>query len=175
MASLGHVAIGMAAGRLFTNDARDPKAWRRAAFWFSCLSLWPDMDAIGFRFGVAYEHPLGHRGASHSLVLALVAGVGAWLYAKRSGWRPGRTAAIATVVAASHALLDTLTYGGGLGCALLWPFSTARFWAPDALRVIPISPIGIGILSPRGLRVLGTELLMFAPFILYAVVPRRRA
>jgi hypothetical protein len=30
MASLGHVAVGMAAGQIFTNDATNPKAWRRA-------------------------------------------------------------------------------------------------------------------------------------------------
>jgi hypothetical protein len=30
MASLGHVAVGMAAGRIFTNDATNPKAWRWA-------------------------------------------------------------------------------------------------------------------------------------------------
>lgn len=171
MASLGHVAVGMAAGRFFTNDAENPKAWRRAAFWFSVLSLWPDADAIGFLFGVKYSDQLGHRGATHSVVVALALGAASYFYAKKQGWRPGRTAAIATVVAASHGLLDTLTFGGGLGCALLWPFSAARFWAP--WRPIPISPIGLSILSPYGLYVMLVELVMFAPFWIYAIFPRR--
>lgn len=171
MASLGHVAVGMATGRFFTNRAEDPKAWRRAAFWFSVLSLSPDLDAIGFLFGIKYSDQLGHRGASHSLVLALFAGAGAYLYARKKGWWPTRTAVLAAVVLASHGLLDTLTYGGGLGCALLWPFSAARFWAP--LRIIPISPIGLGILSPYGLYVLLVELVMFAPLWIYAIFPRR--
>lgn len=172
MASLGHVAVGMAAGRFFTNDATNPKAWRRAAFWFSVLSLWPDADAIGFAFGIKYSDPLGHRGASHSLVVALALGIGSFFYARRRGWRPLRTAVIATVVATSHGLLDTLTFGGGLGCALFWPFSDARFWAP--WRPIPISPIGLAILSPYGLYVLLVELVYFAPLWIYAVLPRRQ-
>jgi hypothetical protein len=35
----------------------------------------------------------------------------------------------ATLVAASHAGLDTLT-GSGLGCALFWPFDLTRYFAP---------------------------------------------
>jgi inner membrane protein len=164
----------MAAGRFFTNDAKNPKAWRRAAFWFSVLSLGPDLDAIGFHFGIQYGDQLGHRGASHSIALALALGVASYFYAGKNGWRPGRTAAIATVVAVSHGLLDTMTFGGGLGCALLWPFSAQRYWAPETLRIIPVAPIGVGMLSLRGLYVVGVELVMFAPLWLYAIIPRRR-
>lgn len=171
MASLGHVAVGMAAGRFFTRDATDPKAWRAPAFWFSVLSLWPDADAIGFLFGVKYADQLGHRGATHSVVVALALGALSYGYAKRRGWRASRLAAVLTAVLVSHGLLDTLTYGGGLGCALLWPFSAARFWAP--WRPIPISPIGLAILSPYGIYVLLVELFMFAPFWIYAIFPRR--
>jgi inner membrane protein len=160
----------MAAGRFF-----DRQRWRNAAFGFSLLALWPDVDAIGFRLGIRYEDPLGHRGASHSLVLALAVALGAYAYARRAKLPPARTAVVAGIVAASHGLLDTMTFGGGLGCALLWPFSTTRFWAPPALRIIPISPIGAGILSMRGLYVIGVELVLFAPFFVYALIPRRRA
>lgn len=165
----------MAAGRFFTSDARNPKAWRKAAFWFSVLSLGPDLDAIGFHFGIRYGDQLGHRGASHSVAVALVLGIASYVYARRQGWRPGRTAAIATAVAVSHGLLDTMTFGGGLGCALLWPFSTQRFWAPAAMRIIPVAPIGVGMLSARGLYVVGVELVLFAPLLIYALIPRRRA
>jgi inner membrane protein len=75
-------------------------------------------------------------------------------------------------VAVSHGLLDTLTFGGGLGCALLWPFSEERYWAP--LRFIPIAPIGHHMFSARGALVVAAEVLIFAPFWLYATWPRRQ-
>ncbi|MBS2011889.1 MAG: metal-dependent hydrolase [Deltaproteobacteria bacterium] len=166
MASLGHVAIGLAAGRLY-----DPKRWRNAAVGFTLVSLWPDIDAIGFRFGVRYADPFGHRGASHALALAVVVALAAYVFARRGGLPATRTAVIAGLVAASHGILDTMTFGGGLGCALLWPISNERFWAP--VRFIPVAPIGAGLLSARGLYVMLVELALFAPFWLYAVIPRR--
>jgi len=63
--------------------------------------------------------------------------------------------------------LDTMTFGGGLGCALLWPFSLHRFWAP--VRFIPVAPIGLDLLSAWGLRVTAAEIVLFAPFWLYAL------
>jgi inner membrane protein len=167
MASIGHIAVGMAAGRAFT---RDPALWKKAAFAFSVISIWPDVDAIGFLFGVPYRDSIGHRGATHSLLLAGLVGLGCYAFAQRRGLPKARTALFGTVVAASHGLLDTMTYGGGLGCALLWPFSDARFWAP--LRFIPVSPIGLGLLSTRGVKVMRAELVLFAPFWIYALWPR---
>jgi inner membrane protein len=169
MASIGHIAVGMAAGRAFT---KDPVLWKKAALAFSVISIWPDVDAVGFLFGVSYGDTLGHRGATHSLLLALLVGLVSYAFAQRHGLSPARTAVFGTVVAASHGLLDTMTYGGGLGCALLWPFSDTRFWAP--VRFIPISPIGLGLLSARGLRVMLAEVVIFAPFWIYAIWPRRR-
>jgi inner membrane protein len=86
-------------------------------------------------------------------------------------WPPLKTALFAAAVGASHGLIDTMTFGGGLGCELLWPFATARFWAP--LRFIPIAPIGLAMFSARGLLVVAAELVLFAPFWLYATWPRR--
>ena len=77
-----------------------------------------------------------------------------------------------TVVAISHGLLDTLT-DGGLGIALLWPFSNERFFAP--WTPIPVAPIGARMLTGRGVRVVMTEALQFAPLLVWAVWPRRRA
>jgi inner membrane protein len=167
MASIGHVAVGMAAGRAFT---KDPALAKKAAFAFAVVAMWPDIDVIGFAFGVNYADQLGHRGATHSLLLAALVGLASYAFAARRALPPARTAAFTTIVAASHGLLDTMTYGGGLGCALLWPFSDARFWAP--VRFIPVAPIGLHILSPHGLKVMLTELFLFAPFWVYALWPR---
>lgn len=157
----------MAAGRLWNRER-----WRNAAVFYSLVSLWPDIDAIGFRFGVRYEDPLGHRGGTHSLLLALAVAFGAYLHARWAELPRARTTILAGIVAASHGILDTMTFGGGLGCALLWPLSTHRFWAP--LRFIPVAPIGAGMISSRGLYVVAVETVLFAPLFLYALIPRRR-
>jgi inner membrane protein len=168
MASIGHIAVGMAFGRAYT---RDPVLGRKAAIAFSVISIWPDVDAVGFLFGIHYGDTLGHRGATHSLVIAALVGLGCYVYAQRHGLPAVRTWVFATLVAASHGLLDTMTYGGGLGCALLSPFTETRYWAP--FRFIPISPIGLGLLSAYGIKVMLTELILFSPFWGYALWPRR--
>lgn len=72
---------------------------------------------------------------------------------------------------ATHSLLDALT-DGGLGVALLWPFSNERFFAP--WRPIPVAPIGAGMLSSRGLHVLLIEGLWSLPLLVFAFWPPRR-
>ena len=81
-----------------------------------------------------------------------------------------RTAVLAALVLASHAVLDTLT-DGGLGCALLWPFSEHRYFAP--WQPIPVAPIGRAYFSREGLSVALTELIYFAPVLLFALWPRQ--
>lgn len=134
------------------------------------LSFLPDLDVIAFALHVPYEAEWGHRGASHSLVFAAALAVPVALLLRRRA-PIAITLATAFVVVASHGLLDTLT-DGGLGIALAWPFSLERFFAP--VRPIPVSPIGPAFLSPRGLYVAATELLMFVPLWLYAFWPRGR-
>lgn len=171
MASIGHVAIGLAAGRLYT----DPPALRgrrvAAMAAFSALSLLPDADVVAFALRIPYAAPFGHRGASHSLFIALALGLVAAFAARSMRLPVTRTAAFTAVVVASHGLADALT-DGGLGVALLWPFSYERFFAP--WRPIPVAPIGIRFLSPRGMRVAAVELVYFLPFFIYAFWPRKR-
>lgn len=120
-------------------------------------SLLPDADVVGFRLGIPYAAELGHRGFSHSLLLAAgCALVGAALH------RPLRARALTAfsflfVAMASHGLLDAFT-NGGLGVALLWPWSDARHFAP--VRPIEVAPFAISrLLSPRGATVLASELV----------------
>ena len=68
---------------------------------------------------------------------------------------------------ASHPVLDAMTDGGG-GVALFWPFSDTRHFFP--FRPIPVSPLGAGMLSARGLRVVTAELLLFSPVILFEII-----
>ena len=107
MASLLHIAVGMAAGRYLTRR-RDPVAMVAMAG----LSMLPDADVLAFPLGIPYEAPLGHRGAAHSLVFALGTGSLCGLVA-RLRRKPWLSLAIVSVcVVASHPLLDAMTTGG---------------------------------------------------------------
>ncbi len=138
----------------------------RAAVAFSTFSLVPDLDVIAFKFGIPYEAPFGHRGATHSIAFALVMGVAAWLLTR--SWKS--TIAL-TVVVLSHPLLDMLT-DGGLGVGLFWPITTERFFFP--WRPLPVAPIGVGMLSARGMYVLAVEAVAFLPLWLYAFTRKRQ-
>jgi inner membrane protein len=165
MATVGHVAVGLAAARA-CNDGRQPR-WPVAAAW-SALAVLPDADIIGFPLGIHYQAAWGHRGATHSLAFALAAGLVVGLAAR---WfkRPfARTAAFASLTIGSHGLLDTFS-DGGLGCALLWPFDLTRYFAP--WRPIPVAPIGFGMLSVYGLIVVVAECVLFAPLLFVALRP----
>ena len=167
MASVGHIAVGMAASRI-ANGVRSTPTGGAMLFW-SALSMLPDADVIGFPLGVRYADEWGHRGATHSFVFALAVGCAIGVLAPRFRAPALRTAVIASLVLVSHGLLDTLT-DGGLGCALWWPFDRTRYFAP--WRPIPVAPIGLRFLSPYGLSVAATELVVFAPLFIYALWPR---
>ncbi|MBX3227347.1 MAG: metal-dependent hydrolase [Labilithrix sp.] len=177
MASIGHVAIGMAAGRLYARRDRDRKAIAFRMFALSAASLLPDADVISFELGIPYEAPFGHRGASHSIIAALLLGalaglIGAWqaIDRTRARSRGARVGVLTALVVLTHGPLDAMT-DGGRGVALLWPFDSERIFFP--WTPIPVSPIGIHFLSREGLAVARFELLAFAPFFLYALWPRR--
>ena len=173
MASIGHVAVGMAAARRFTPAGAKALGTVVA---FSALSMLPDLDVAGFRFGVPYGAPFGHRGATHSLMVALVLGAGAaaLAYARSPtrvrSKRALRLGLFVAGVVASHGLLDAMT-DGGKGIGLLWPFTTERFFFP--WRPIPVAPIGTRFFSMRGLRVAAVEFLEFAPLFAYGIWARR--
>ncbi len=171
MASLGHIVVGMAAARVYARDAvRTPPPALAAMLFWAALSFLPDADVIGFGLGVRYEDPWGHRGATHSLAFSLALGAAIGALAPWFGHRALRTGVMATLVVASHALLDTLT-DGGLGCALFWPFDLTRYFAP--WRPLPVSPIGLGYLSQyRPLRRGRRDPRCSSPLLLYALARR---
>ena len=170
MPGIGHLAVGMAAGRLFCRRGATTKELATAMAGLSVISWLPDADVITFSLGIKYLDPLGHRGASHSLFVAAVVTLLVYGLARLGGVRRvARLTVLTGLVAASHGLLDAMT-DGGYGCALLWPFRTTRYFAP--LRPIPVSPLGPNVLTARGLRVFLAELVMFLPFLLYATAPR---
>jgi inner membrane protein len=168
VASLGHIAVGMAAARIHGTAAETRRSWLNAVVLWSMLSFLPDADVIGFGFGVNYGDEWGHRGATHSFAFSLALGVAIGVTALMFRRPAVRTGITAGVVLASHALLDTLT-NGGLGCALLWPFDNTRYFAP--WNPIPVAPIGLSFFSTYGLFVATAELVLFAPLLWFALSP----
>ena len=136
---------------------------RSMGFWLlagGCSAL-PDVDALGLRLGIPYEHPLGHRGLTHSLAFAFcLSALGAW--AALRWFVPARTTWLHVwgflfAVSASHGVLDAMT-NGGLGVAFLAPFHHGRWFLP--VRPIEVSPVGLrAFWSRRGLRGLISEML----------------
>lgn len=118
----------------------------------AALAMLPDADVLGFRLGIAYADAWGHRGATHSLVFAAAASL--VMLAAVPPFRTRLAAGFLFLSAASHGLLDMLT-DGGLGVALGWPITKARYffdWTP-----IRVSPIGARFFSSRGLETLLSE------------------
>lgn len=171
MASIGHIAVGIAAGRAFTRNDASRSQLLKACAAFAALAMLPDADVIAFVFGIPYEHPWGHRGVTHSVVFALVIAAVAYAAAKPLKLPPLPTALCTLLSVGTHGPLDTLT-NGGLGAELFWPFSTERYFAP--VTPIPVAPIGLNMLSLRGFLVVMVELVMFSPLFIYATFPRKR-
>jgi peroxiredoxin/membrane-bound metal-dependent hydrolase YbcI (DUF457 family) len=134
------------------------------------LTMLPDLDVIGFGFGVAYGDLLGHRGLTHSLFFAAVlGGLVALLVARFQGMKPGVLWLYFSICLASHGMLDALT-NGGLGIAFFSPFSNERyFWD---FRPVHVSAIGIGGFFQRdwvGLLMIEARWI-WAPFMALAAV-----
>jgi inner membrane protein len=120
----------------------------------------PDLDVVGFRFGISYRHVLGHRGLSHSILFAaFLGGCLMWLVPPEAQSPTASRLTVFTFLflsALSHGMLDAMT-SGGLGVAFFAPFDNARYFLP--WRPIRVSPISVSaFFSATGLRVLHSEL-----------------
>jgi inner membrane protein len=129
----------------------------------------PDLDVIGFRFHIAYADAFGHRGFTHSLAFAaIVAGLAA-CSSRFLRTTPTRAFWFVFLATASHGIFDAFT-NGGLGVALLWPWSADRYFAP--FRPIEVAPLSVGgLFSERGARVVLSELIwLWVPCVLAGVL-----
>jgi inner membrane protein len=123
----------------------------------AACSIIPDLDVIGFRFGIRYSDMLGHRGISHSILFATALSALLSFTLFRNGQGANWVVFIFLFLSTlSHPLLDMLT-NGGLGVALFAPFSNERYFFP--WRPMEVSPIGVGsFFSEWGARVILSEL-----------------
>ncbi|HEX7696489.1 MAG TPA: metal-dependent hydrolase [Candidatus Acidoferrum sp.] len=177
MASVfSHAVAALSIGACFYRPGTHKRVWVVGAV---CSTI-PDLDVIGFRFGIRYGDFWGHRGFTHSLLFAAVVASAV----SATGFRrvlPGLGRfpmwMYFFLATASHGLLDALT-DGGLGVAFFAPFDNHRYFLP--WRPIHVSPIGAArFFTHRGLEVLQSELLwIWLPAALLALsvwLMRRRA
>lgn len=138
----------------------------------------PDLDVIGFSFGVRYSDMLGHRGFSHSIVFALaLAALLTFTVFQAAEGKHLMIFLFLFLSTLSHPILDAMT-NGGLGVALFAPFSGKRYFFP--WRPIEVSPIGVGsFFSKRGVEIIMSEIkwvwLPSAVFFIAGQVVKRYA
>lgn len=117
-------------------------------------AMLPDLDVLSFSFGIPYEHPLGHRGFSHSILFAFLwAILMTFVFGKknRALWF-----AVILLSTMSHGILDAMT-SGGRGIGFFIPFNNHRFFFP--FREILVSPLGVeNFFSTWGYQVILSEL-----------------
>lgn len=154
MASIfGHSVVGYTLTKIIDN--KHTKWLLLAAIVSTVL---PDLDVIGFKLGVPYSNPLGHRGFTHSILFAsLWALLLMFTIGKKSKALWFIIIFLSTV---SHGILDAMTTGG-LGVGFFIPFDNERFFF--SLRVIKVSPLGVEkFFSEWGLQVIFSEFKFIA-------------
>ncbi len=175
MASVfSHAVAALGIGTCFYRPDTPRRVWIAGAL----CSVIPDLDVIGFRFGIHYGDFWGHRGFTHSLIFAaLLASVVVLLAFRHGGLGRFVLWTYLFLTTASHGFFDAMT-DGGLGVAFFSPFDTTRYFLP--WTPIRVSPIGVArFFSYRSLAVIQSELLyIWLPaviVILVAWLTRRRS
>jgi len=152
---LSHAVVGSALGLLRPREAR----LGRLLLVLAALPILPDLDVIGFRFGIAYGDPLGHRGFTHSILFAGIAAILVKAVVFRGISITSRSGvgivALCFLATMSHGVLDAFT-DAGLGVGFFIPFENSRYFFP--WRPIETSPLSISsFLGERGLNILANE------------------
>lgn len=121
-------------------------------------SIVPDADVIAFKLGIAYEHPLGHRGVSHSIVYAVLWAMLLTYWFGRASKRTYFTVLFLSTI--SHGIFDAMT-NGGKGVGFFIPFDNSRHFF--SWRPIRVSPLGVkDFFSDYGMQVILSELRYIA-------------
>lgn len=166
MSTVGHLFVGAAAGR-YAIPTRSGARGIAFIVLLIAIALAPDLDySVLPALGVPESLTLGHRGATHSLVASLAVVLIVTLLAIVVHLPARRVALGAFLAIGSHSLLDTLSPGPGV--AWLWPFTTYRF---PTFPILPIAPLD-HLFSVGGLLRLLAELIVFSPFLAYAIFAR---
>lgn len=158
MASVfSHAVAALSIGACFYRPCIPKRLWVIGAV---CSAI-PDLDVIGFDFGIHYGNFWGHRGFTHSLLFAALLATAAMVAMSLTRPVTNSSASFSWMwtylflATASHGVLDAMT-DGGLGVAFFSPFNNQRYFLP--WRPILVSPIGVdAFFSSYGLAVLQNE------------------
>ncbi|QNM82099.1 metal-dependent hydrolase [Sphingomonas sabuli] len=146
-----------------------PPVSRRLVVAAMVAGMLPDADVVGRAFGIPHTADLGHRGATHSILFAALAGfIGLTLH--RWFDVPRRRAALVLFLSTlSHPLTDMLT-DGGKGMMLFWPVEHDRF--AFLARPVTVSHVGLqDLFSGRIWSVLASEaVFLIAPAIVLGLL-----
>jgi inner membrane protein len=155
------------------------RRWKTILLYILAANL-PDLDILpGFLVGLPN---LYHHGISHSLGLAILAGLVVLFY---RGWREKsglfRAFGITSGLYLSHVLLDSLIVDttAPFGVQLLWPLSNRYIISPLLIfpTVYKADTSGIflsSLIHPGNLKLIGVELLYFVPLVALAQLWLRR-
>lgn len=146
MDSISQAVLGAAVAEEGLGGRRLGKA---AVGWGILLGTLPDLDVLLFPFLDPVQQLEWHRGASHSLLIVLLASpLFGWMLSKIHTARISFWRATLTVFAifTTHVLIDVFTVYGTL---VWWPFSEARvgtnnFFIIDPLFTLPLLA-GVGV------------------------------
>jgi inner membrane protein len=154
--AISHAVAALAIGTCFARPTIPKGVWVAGVV----RSVIPDIDVVGFRFGIRYGDFWGHRGFTHSLLFAALLATLVSLLGFRQAAPNAKRFAIwgyLFLATASHGFLDAMT-DGGLGVAFFSPFDNSRYFLP--WRLIHVSPIGLGrFFTERSLPILQSEFL----------------
>ena len=164
--AISHAIAALGIGAAFCRTNGHKRIWIAGVV----CSVLPDLDVIGFRFGIHYGDFWGHRGFTHSIAFALIAASVFTLSIDRTVPQIGRVRLFVYLflATASHGLLDAMT-NGGLGVAFFSPFENSRYFLP--FHPIRVSPIGVTrFFTSRGVEILRSEIVwIWIPAFLLAV------
>ena len=161
-----HPAVALGLSPFFSSVLKS----KTVLFAGAVLTIIPDIDVVGFRLGIPYEHILGHRGITHSLFFAVIfSGVVARFIINPVKTNFFQLWVYLFLCMGSHGVLDALT-NGGHGIAFFAPFMNERYF-------FPFTPIEVSTLNIRhffqgqGLAVIKSELIWaWIPFLIVFIV-----
>jgi len=157
-----HGVVGLLTGKI-------GKARMKLVLLAIFCSIFPDFDALGFKFNIPYFSTFGHRGFFHSIFFALLF---CFILLLLTYWEDRKNTkltlkcySVMFLAMLSHSVLDAMT-DGGLGVAFFSPFITERYFF--SFQFIPVAPIAIKkFFSMWGLRVMVAEIaIIWLPLIL---------
>jgi inner membrane protein len=151
--------------------APDKVSRAKMAISLAIVSALPDIDVVGFAYGVSYGDVMGHRGFTHSLSFALISSLLCAVMVFRSAGLFSRAwwqvFALLFVAAASHGIIDAFT-DAGLGIGFFIPFDDTRYFFP--WRPLETPPIGVAaFLNGPAVRILINEFIWVGMPVLLAL------